>query len=79
MLVLVTAQERTPMSDHDELPLLMSFKRAGYVLACSTDTIKREIRRGRLEKRKVGRLSRVTTESVLALVNSKRPLTETVE
>jgi hypothetical protein len=67
------------MTEND-LPLLLSYRRAGGLLDCSIDTIKRRIKDGSLEKRKVGRLSRVTTASVLALANpDPQPVTDPAE
>jgi hypothetical protein len=65
------------MTEND-LPLLVSYKRAGDLLDISVDSVKRRVKEGLLAKRKVGRLSRVTTASVLALANSEEP-TEPVE
>jgi hypothetical protein len=64
---------------NNALPLWVSYKRAGHLLDCSIDTIKRRVADGLLERKKFGRLNRIRTESLLRLGDAEPQPDESAE
>ena len=57
----------------DELPALLRAGECAVLLDCSISVVYKLIRDGRLEHRKLGRLTRVPRSSLAALIDGARP------